>query len=287
MPTWEEIKEVLWEWTRTQGLRIAVALVVLFVSFRIVNLTARLIQRRSEKRNKVDKTVSRTLNYVVRTLIKVLIGVALVAYVGIDTSGLAALLAAGGVTIGLAVNGALGNIAGGVLIIVTRPFRLDDYIEVAGYSGTVEDIRLVSTRLRTPDNKVVVVPNGTASGAVVVNYSVKDTRRIDLTFPIGYDDDRPKAQKLLLELCKRKKTVLKDPAPTVRVMTNGASAVELIVRVWVRSVDYWPTYFDLIEDGKAALDAAGIKIPYQQIDVHVTEKTAEKKRQTPEKTEKK
>ena len=202
-------------------------------------------------------------------IVKILIAAALVAYVGVDTSGLAALLAAGGVTIGLAVNGALGNIAGGVLIIVTRPFRLDDFIEVAGYSGTVEDIRLVSTRLRTPDNKVVVVPNGTASSAVVVNYSVKDTRRIDLTFPIGYEDDRPRAQKLLLELCKKKKTVLKDPAPMVRVMSNGQNGVELIVRVWVRSVDYWPTYFDLIEDCKTTLDTAGIKIPYQQMDVHI------------------
>lgn len=269
MPTWEEIKAVLWEWTRTHGLRIAIALIVLFVSFRIVNLISRLIQRRSEKKNKIDKTVSRTVIYVVRVVVKVLIGVALVAYVGIDTSGLAALLAAGGVTIGLAVNGALGNIAGGVLIIVTRPFRLDDFIEVAGYSGTVEDIRLVSTRLRTPDNKVVVVPNGTASSAVVVNYSVKDTRRIDVTLPIGYEDDRPRAQKLLLELCKKKKTVLKDPAPMVRVMSNGQNGVELIVRVWVRSVDYWSTYFDLIEDCKTTLDAAGIKIPYPQMDVHI------------------
>ncbi len=270
MPTsWEEIKDVLWEWTRTHGLRIAVALIILFVSFRLVNLISRVALRRSEKKNKVDKTVSRTVIYVVRVVVKVLIGVALVAYVGIDTSGLAALLAAGGVTIGLAVNGALGNIAGGVLIIVTRPFSLDDFIEVAGYSGTVEDIRLVSTRLRTPDNKVVVVPNGTASSAVVVNYSVKDTRRIDLTFPIGYEDDRPRAQKVLLDVCKKKKTVLKDPAPMVRVMSNGASGVELIVRVWVRSVDYWPTYFDLIENGKTALDEAGIKIPYPQMDVHI------------------
>lgn len=270
MPTsWEEIKDVLWEWTRTHGLRIAVALIILFVSFRLVNLISRVALRRSEKKNKVDKTVARTVIYVVRVVVKVLIGVALVAYVGIDTSGLAALLAAGGVTIGLAVNGALGNIAGGVLIIVTRPFRLDDFIEVAGYSGTVEDIRLVSTRLRTPDNKVVVVPNGTASSAVVVNYSVKDTRRIDLTFPIGYEEDRPRAQKVLLDVCKKKKTVLKDPAPMVRVMSNGASGVELIVRVWVRSVDYWPTYFDLIENGKTALDEAGIKIPYPQMDVHI------------------
>lgn len=280
MPTWEEIKSVIWEWTKTQGLRIAIALIVLFVSFRVVNLIFRVIQRRSEKKGKVDKTVSRTINYVVRIVIKILIAAALVAYVGVDTSGLAALLAAGGVTIGLAVNGALGNIAGGVLIIVTRPFRLDDYIEVAGYSGTVEDIRLVSTRLRTPDNKVVIVPNGTASSAVVVNYSAKDTRRIDLTFPIGYSDDRPHAQKLLLELCKKKKTVLKDPAPTVRVMTNGQSAVELIVRVWVKSADYWPTYFDLVEEGKTALDAAGIKIPFQQIDVHVTERERVQKKNT-------
>ena len=116
---------------------------------------------------------------------------------------------------------------------------------------------------------MVVVPNGTASSAVVVNYSVKDTRRIDLTFPIGYEDDRPRAQKVLLDVCKKKRTVLKDPAPMVRVMSNGANGVELIVRVWVRSVDYWPTYFDLIENGKTALDEAGIKIPYPQMDVHI------------------
>ena len=283
MPTWEEVKATIWEWTKTQGLKIAIAFVILFVSFRIVNLVFRVIQRRSEKKGRVDKTVSRTINYIVRVVIKILITAALVAYVGIDTSGLAALLAAGGVTIGLAVNGALGNIAGGVLIIVTRPFRLDDYIEVAGYSGTVEDIRLVSTRLRTPDNKVVIVPNGTASSAVVVNYSAKDTRRIDLTFPIGYNDDRPHAQKVLLELCKKKKTVLKDPAPMVRVMTNGANAVELIVRVWVRSADYWSTYFDLVEDGKTTLDAAGIKIPFQQVDVHITEKERVQKKNSADK----
>ena len=103
----------------------------------------------------------------------------------------------------------------------------------------------------------------------MVNYSVKDTRRIDLTFPIGYEDDRPRAQKVLLDVCKKKRTVLKDPAPMVRVMSNGANGVELIVRVWVRSVDYWPTYFDLIENGKTALDEAGIKIPYPQMDVHI------------------
>ena len=272
MPTLEEVKEAVWLWTKTHGLRIVVALVVLFVSFRIVNLVSRLIQRRSEKKEKIDKTVSRTLIYVGRVAAKALIVAGLVGYVGIDTSGLAALLAACGVTIGLAVNGALGNVAGGVLILVTRPFRLDDYIEVAGYSGTVEDIRLVSTRLRTPDNKVVIIPNGTASSAVVVNYSRKDTRRIDLTFPIGYEDDRPLAQQLLLELCKSKAEILSEPAPMVRVMTNGQNAVELIVRVWVKRADYWSVYFDLVEDGKAALDAAGIHIPYQQMDIHITEK---------------
>ena len=271
MPTWEDVKTTLWDWTKTEGVRIAVALILLFVSFRIVNLLFRLIQRRSEKKDKIDKTVSRTLIYVGRITIKCLILFALISYVGVDTSGLAALLAAGGVTIGLAVNGALGNIAGGVLILVTRPFRIDDFIEVAGYSGTVEDIRLVSTRLRTPDNKVVIVPNGTASSAVVVNYSCKDTRRVDLLFPIGYNDDRSLAQTILLELCKSKKKILKNPAPMVRVISNGMNGVELTLRVWVKNGDYWGIYFDLIEEGKTALEAAGIKIPYQQMDVHIKE----------------
>ena len=269
---WEEILQTVTDWAMTQGAKILFALVILFVSFRIINLVSRIIQKRAEKKKKLDKTVVRTMLYVGRISIKIAIGVGLIGYVGIDTSGLAALIAAGGVAIGLAINGALGNIAGGVLILLSRPYRIDDFIEVAGYMGTVEDIHLVATLIRTPDNKQVVVPNGTASTSVVVNYSRKDTRRVDLTFPVGYGDDRKLAQQVLTDVCSKHEKVLADPAPTVRVMQNGPNSVELVVRVWVKKEDYWDVYFDLTENGKTALDEVGITIPYQQLDVHIKEK---------------
>ena len=266
--TFNAVLTAVINWATTAGLRLLIGLIVLFISFRIINLIARRIERAGE-RGKLDKTLARVFSYVFRIALKLTVAVCIVGYVGIDTSGLAALVTSLGVCIGLAVNGALSNLAGGVLIIMTRPFRVDDFIEAQGYSGTVEDIHITYTVLRTPDNKTVYLPNGGLSAATVVNYSRKDTRRVDITFSISYSADFEAAKALVAEICAAHELVLSDPAPMVRVSAHGASSIDLVTRVWVKSADYWTVNFDLLERVKAAFDERGIEIPFPQMDVHV------------------
>jgi small conductance mechanosensitive channel len=186
------------------------------------------------------------------------------------TSSIAALITSLGVGVGLAVQGALSNFAGGILIIFTRPFKIDDYIEACGVGGTVEDINLIHTILRTPDNKVITLPNGTLANENIVNYSVKDTRRVDLVFSISYEADFAQAQRLLLSTVAGHELVLADPAPFVRMKEHGDSAIKIAARVWVKSEDYWTVYFDLTERVKAVFDENDIVIPFNQLDVHLT-----------------
>ena len=255
-------------WATNTGIKILIALIILFISFKIINAIARKIEKNGNK-DKYDKTIMKTLAYIFKLGLKIVVAICLVGYVGIDTSGLTALVASFGVCIGLAVNGALSNLAGGVLIILTRPFRIDDFIEAQGYSGTVEDIHITTTKIRTGDNKVVYIPNGALSSGTIVNYSIKDTRRVDFTFSIGYGDDFEKAKAIITEICDSHELVLKDPAPMVRVSSHGASSVDIVTRVWVKSGDYWTVNFDILEAVKTAFDKNGIEIPYNQLDVHV------------------
>jgi len=268
--TWEQFWQAILGWLSTTGVRLVVSIVILWVSFRVINAVARRIQRRCTKKQ-VDKTLSSTLIYAGKIALKIAVAVGIVGYLGIDTSGIAALVASLGVCAGLAVNGALSNLAGGVLILVTRPFRVDDYIEAGGHSGTVEDIRLTMTRLRTPDNKIVYIPNGTLSSDTIINYSEKSTRRVDLTFTIAYSVDYRAAEGIILDLCRAHEKVLDTPAPASRVNAHGASGVVLTCRVWVNSGDYWDVYYDLMESVKTAFDEHGIEIPYDQVDVHIRE----------------
>lgn len=263
-----QILDTLIGWATTTGVKVIIALVLLFISFKIINKIARKIEKRGEK-GKLDKTLAKTFAYIFKLGLKCLVAICLVGYVGIDTSGLAALVASVGVCAGLALNGALSNLAGGVLIILTRPFRVDDFIDAQGYSGTVEDIHITCTKLRTPDNKVVYVPNGTLSSGTIVNYSEKDTRRVDFTFSIGYGDDFEKAKNTVMNILSSHELVLDDPAPMVRVSEHGASSINLVARGWVKSSDYWTVNFDVIEAVKAAFDKEGIEIPFNQLDVHV------------------
>ena len=255
-------------WVTSSGLKLLIALVILFISFKIINGIGRKIEKMGDK-EKVDKTLARVLAYIFKLGLKVVIAVCLVGYVGIDTSGLAALLVSFGACIGLALNGALGNLAGGVLIILTRPFRVDDFIEAQGYSGVVEDIRITCTRVRTGDNKVVYIPNGALSGGSIVNYSEKELRRVDNTFSIAYSNDFEKAKAIIAKICEAHELILKDPQPTIRVSAHSASSIDIVTRVWVKSGDYWTVHFDLLESVKAAFDKEGIEIPFNQLDVHV------------------
>lgn len=265
---WQAILNSIVNWATSSGIRLVIALVLLFISFKVINALARRFTKRSEKKG-VDKTISRTLIYIFKLSMKIIVTVCLIGYVGIDTSGSTALIASAGVCIGLAVNGAVSNLAGGVVLIVTRPFKIDDYIDVLGHSGTVEEIRITQTKLCTPDNKVVYIPNGALSSAEIVNYSEKDIRRVDNTFSIAYDCDFEKAKDIIVKICLKHELVLKEPAPFVRVSNHGSSSIDIVARVWVKSADYWTVHFDLLEKVKAEFDANGIEIPFDQLDVNI------------------
>ena len=259
---------MLINWTMTAGLRILIAIALFFIFFRIVNSLARKIQNTGEI-GKLDKTLARTFAYIFKIGAKVFITICLIGFVGIDTSGLAALVVSLGACVGLALNGALSNLAGGILIIVTRPFRVDDFIEVSGYTGTVEDIHITTTRIRTPDNKVVYIPNGPLSSDTIVNYSVKAMRRVDFEFSIAYSCDFEKAKSVIMDICSSHDLVLSDPLPMVRVSEHGEHSVRLVTRVWVKSGDYWTVKFDILEAVKATFDKEGIEIPFNQLDVRL------------------
>ena len=259
-------------WCLNTGIKIVISLLILLISFKVINVVTRRIQKRLENNPKHDKTLVKTITYIGKTAAKIVVAICLVGYLGIDTSGLTALVTSLGVCAGLAVNGALSNLAGGILILFTRPFKVDDYIEAlldTTVAGTVEDIQIVCTKLRTPDNKVIYVPNGTLSNANIINYSEKELRRVDFTFSISYDNDVELAKAIVMTVCDAHNLVLEDPEPFVRVSECGQSSIDLTARVWVKSGDYWTVKFDILESVKKVFDESGITIPYNQLDVHL------------------
>lgn len=270
---WQQVWQTVQNWLTTTGIKVVISIVIMIVSFSIINWLSKKIAKRADKKvesnKKIDKTIYRTLSYVAKVGLKVLVVIALIGYLGIDTSAITALLASLGVGVGLAINGTLSNFAGGILILITRPFKDDDYIEACGYSGTVEDIRICHTKLRTTDNKVVYLPNGKLSTSEIVNYTEKDIRRVDLTFSISYSDDFEKAKKVIEDVWNQNELILKDPAPSVRVSAQSASSIDLTAKVWCKNEDYWTVNFDMLEQVKTAFDQNGIQIPFNQLDVHI------------------
>ena len=250
------------------GIRLAISFVLLFVSFKAINFISVRIEKKATN-GKLDKTIAKTFAYVFRLSVKLIVLICLVSFVGIDTGGFAALIVSLGAGVGLALNGALSNLAGGILIILTRPFRVDDFIEAQGQTGTVEDIHITTTKVRTTDNKVVYIPNGPLSSGTIVNYSVKDTRRVDFSFSISYKEDFDRAKRIIGSIFESHELILKEPEYTVRVAEYAESSINLVARAWVASLDYWTVKFDVLETVKASFDREGIEIPYNQLDVHL------------------
>lgn len=271
---WNRFWYTIKSWLTSTGIKILIAILVLIISFAIINGISRSIAKKGKKleektNGKVSKTLYRTLSYVLKVILKILVVIAIVGYLGLDTSGISALIASLGVGVGLAVNGTLSNFAGGVLLLVTHPFKDDDYIEACGYSGTVEDIFICNTKIRTPDNKVVYLPNGKLSTTEIVNYTEKDMRRVDLSFSIAYSADFEKAQKVILGVAAKDELILKTPETTVRMSEQGDSAIVLSAKCWCKTDDYWTVFFNMNEAVKKAFDENGIEIPFNQLDVHV------------------
>lgn len=217
---------------------------------------------------KVDVSLHEFLKSTVNILLKVLLFVSVASIVGIKTTSFVAIIGAAGLAVGLALQGALANFAGGVLILIFKPFKVGDYIEASGHAGVVNSIQVFSTTLLTPDNKKIVIPNGNLSNNSVVNYSAEKTRRVDFTFGIGYEDDIKKAKEVLLKVVSDNEFVLKEPEPFIGVSELADSSVNFAVRVWVNSENYWNVYFNVMENVKIAFDKESISIPYPQMDVH-------------------
>ena len=250
-------------------LRFVVAIVVIVIGCKLVKIfTKKIIESRGMSR--FTKTMRTFLGHVIAVCFYVVVVVIGAIILGIELTGFSALLASAGVTIGLALQVSLSNIACGVMIVGLKPFEVGHYVEGNGVSGTVTDIGIFYTTLTTPDNKKVVVPNGALSNSTITNYSAYDTRRLSLDFSVSYKADLALVKKVLYSCAKVDERVLNDPAPVVYVTAHGDHAVSVQLRVWVRGDDYWAVNFDLIEQVKVNFDQFGIEIPYQQLDVHMS-----------------
>ena len=250
------------------GISLLMALAILIVGRQLVKLILRLITVALEK-SKVEDTVRIFVTNLLNTLLMILVFIAAINQLGIETTSIIAVLGAAGLAIGLALQGSLSNFAAGILIVIYRPYKVGDYIEAGNYAGTVKDIQIFSTVLKTPDNKIVVVPNGSIMNGSIVNYSDQDTRRIDLIVSCGYEDDIDKVRSVLEDILKKEKRVIKDPKPQIAETELADSSVNFIFRPWVKRTDYLPVYYSLLEEVKKRFDKEGISIPYPQSDVHI------------------
>jgi len=268
----EDILPTIKEWLATKGLTLGINILAALAIFIVGRLVAKGIEKLLRKimtARKVEPTlVAFTTSLIYATMLAFVV-VAAIDRVGIQTTSFVAILGAAGLAIGLAMQGSLANFAAGVLLIIFRPFKVGDYIEGGGTAGTVEEVQIFTTILKSPDNRRIIVPNAKMTADNIINFSAKETRRVDLVFGVSYGDDLDKARRIITTVLEADARVLKDPAPVVAVNTLNESSVDFVVRPWVKSADYWGAKFGLTEAVKKQFDAEGVTIPFPQRDVHV------------------
>ena len=243
------------------AVNVIVAILIIIIGFWLIKKVVKITKKLMAK-NGVDETLQKFLGDLIGWGLKILVLISAISQVGIETTSFIAVLGAAGLAVGLALQGALANFAGGALIMVFKPFKVGDLIEAQGEIGVVKEIQIFVTKLISPGNKLVIVPNGILSNGNIKNYTEEGKLRVDLTFGVGYDEDIRKTKEVLMDVMLNTSKVLKDPAPTVNVSELADSSVNFAVRPWATPADYWDVYFSVIEEGKYALDKAGIEIPY-------------------------
>ena len=243
---------------------IAIFIIGKWVAKRVVNVLKKVMKKAS-----VDETLISFAGNIFYGLGLAFVVIASLSQLGVETTSLAAVIAAAGLAIGLALQGSLSNLAAGVMIILFRPFKIGDFVEAAGAAGIVEDISIFTTKFRTPDNRQIIVPNNAVTSDNITNISAKPERRVDLVIGVGYDDDIKKVKDVLSKIVSADERVLKDKDVVIAVSELADSSVNLVVRPWVKTEDYWPVYWDLTEQIKVTFDKEGISIPYPQRDLHV------------------
>jgi len=250
------------------GPKLLGAILLLVVGLWIIKGIGRWLARLMGKAN-IDDSLRPFLRTLVTALLKTLLIISVLVMIGIEMTSFIAILAAAGLAVGMALSGTLQNFAGGVMILLFRPFKVGDFIDALGYKGSVKEIQIFNTILTTPDNVTIILPNGGLSGSAMTNYSTQSTRRVDMTFGIGYDDDIDKAREILKNLIASDERILKDPEPFIAVSELADSSVNFVVRVWAKASDYWGVFFDMQENVKKKFDDKGVSIPFPQTDVHV------------------
>ena len=249
--------------------KLLLAILTLIVGMYIINVFVRFLKKTMKKRE-VDPSLIPFTASLANVVLKAMLLISVASMVGIQTTSFIAVLGAAGLAIGLALQGSLANFAGGVLILLFKPFKVGDAIEAQGFLGTVKGIQIFNTVLNTFDNKRIIIPNGAIASGAITNYTAEDIRRVDMEFGIGYGDDIKKAKQLLAKLVAEEERVLHEPAePFIAVKELGESSVNFVVRVWAKSENYWGIYFDMQENVKLTFDKEGISIPFPQRDVHL------------------
>jgi small conductance mechanosensitive channel len=261
---WEKINDVV----ITFGPRLIGAIITLIIGWWIIKIIQRSVRKSFVKRE-MDPSLRGFLNSMIGILLKTLLLISVVGMIGVQMTSFIAILGAVGLAVGLALSGTLQNFAGGVVILLFKPFKVGDYIDAQGHSGSVNEIQIFNTILKTPDNKTIIIPNGGLSTGSMINYSTEPRRRVDFVFGIGYGDDVDKARAVIQKLIDGDDRILKDPKSFIAVKELGDSSVNLVVRVWAEASNYWGIYFDMHEKVYKTFDKEGLNIPFPQMDVHV------------------
>ncbi len=267
------VEEIISTYIIPWGINIFLALAVFIIGRWVANIVVRIIKRLMKTAN-MDEVLIGFLASILNVVLLVVVVIAALEQLGVNTTSLLAVFAAAGLAVGLALKDSLSNFAAGVMLIIFKPFKVGDFVEAAGIAGVVEVIRIFNTQLRTGDNREIIVPNAQIYGDIITNFSAREQRRIDLVIGIGYEDDIRAAKQALEEILKTDTRILEDPAPVILVSELGESSIDLAVRPWVISADYWNVRSDLLETIKHEFDTKGISIPYPQRDVHIHQAVA-------------
>lgn len=265
-PTW--LSEVTHQYLIPFGIRILISIAILIIGYWLIKLLKRIVKGALE-RHKVEISLALFLNNLCSILLNFILIIAVISVLGVDTSSLVALLASAGLAIGMALSGTLQNFAGGVMIMLFKPFKVGDFIEAQGQLGTVKEIQIFNTIILTTDNKTVYLPNGGLATGIMTNYSKEGTRRVDWVFSIAYGDDYDKAKALIIKLFAEDERILKEPAVFVELTQLNSSSVDIAARAWVKSEDYWNVFFSMNEKVYKNFPKEGLNIPFPQMDVHV------------------
>jgi small conductance mechanosensitive channel len=250
------------------GMKIVYSVAVLIIGLWVIKMIMKGFNKMMFKRH-IDASLIPFLTSLANILLKTLLVITVLSMLGIEMTSFIAILGAAGLAVGLALSGTLQNLAGGVMILIFRPFGVGDLIEAQGYTGVVKEIQIFVTILTTPDNKTIIIPNGPISNGSLINYSTQETRRVDWTYGIGYGDKVEDAQKILMDLMNADERIIKDPLPFVGVSELADSSVNLATRAWVKPEDYWGVFFDMNQKVYNEFNAKGINIPFPQMDVHM------------------